>query len=439
MKNSSFVALLLLILFSGGCTKVLNEYPDDLLKEKGKGKDKALVDNGHFEKSLDFDDPKKKDNWTKEGYILGSGIFTWSKRIGRNNSGGVSLEAGGGVANDMAVTQQVVLDPAKFYRLSAWVKTENVSGGTGANICVYNTWNKSESVMGTNDWRLIRMDLPPNSGQITIACRLGYWAGVSTGKAYFDDVTIEELEKFTTAGQHLRLVLDKEDVTVSQQTITSWMANLDKAYEKYKELMGGVPYGGAVITVLSVNTYPGGWAVAGNPILWYKPYIRQELEAIASTGHWSFGILHEIAHDFVLDNTNRNWIFNEEMFANFRMYYAVEQLNATILQGKLYRGTELENYYRTDAGQSYTAGIARGIPVGYDGLMYTLLRIKNLIGWPPIMKAMKELNTLSTTPATRWEKFNLFLDKLSTHAGQDVRKTYPPGELDVIRQLTLNN
>jgi hypothetical protein len=52
-----------------------------------------------------------------------------------------------------------------------------------------------------------------------------------------------------------------------------------------------VPYNGNIITVLGVNTYPGGWAVAGNPILWYKPYINPELQVIESTGSWSFGIM----------------------------------------------------------------------------------------------------------------------------------------------------
>jgi hypothetical protein len=398
-----------------------------------------LVSNGDFEKRINFDSLKKKDEWLKQGWIINSAVFTWNKKIGRNNSGGISMEAAGGVPNDIAITQQIILNPTKFYRFTAWVRTENVAGGAGANICLYGTWVKSESVTGTSVWQMISLDIPPGYDTVTIGCRLGYWGAVSTGKAYFDDVSVEEVEKFVKAGRHIRVILDKEDVQALRvQTITSWIANLDKAYEKYHQLMGAYPYNGDMISILSVNTYPGGWAVAGNPIQWYKPYIKPELQTIASTGTWSFGIMHELGHDFVLDNSNRNWIINEEMFANFRMYYVVEALNATIVEGNLYHGKELENYYKTDAPGSYAKGIAKGIPQGYDGLMYTLIRIKNQIGWDPVIKAIRDLNASSTAPGTRWQMFNLFLDKLTQYSGQNVRNTYLSGELNTIQQLVTN-
>jgi hypothetical protein len=441
MKKVFPIKLILLILVFSGCKKDVDKIQPGSFQNNIANKinkNIPTVSNGDFDKQIEFDNPKKNFGWTKQAYITNSAIFSWGKKIGRNK-GGISLEAGGGISNDIAITQQITLDPNKFYRLHAWIKTENVSGGTGANICLYGTWAKSESVSGTTEWQKVSLDLPPNSNEVTIACRLGFWAGTSTGKAYFDDVSLEEVNKFVEVGQHVRLILDQEDASaVSTQTITSWISNLDNAYAKYYGLMGSYPYNGAVITILSTNTYPGGWAVAGNPILWYKPYIKSELQTIESSGTWSFGIMHELAHDFVLENSNKNWIINEEMFANFRMYYVVEKLNATIVQGKVYHGTELENYYKTDANESYVNGIAKGIPLGYDGLMYTLIRIKNQIGWEPIIKAIKDLNTSTISPGTRWQMFNLLLDKLTIYSNQDVRNTYPAGELDVIQQLTSN-
>ena len=38
---------------------------------------------------------------------------------------------------------------------------------------------------------------------------------------------------------------------------------------------------------------------------------------------WCFGILHEIGHVFNIGDTSWNW--NDEMFANFRMHYALEK------------------------------------------------------------------------------------------------------------------
>jgi hypothetical protein len=117
------------------------------------------------------------------------------------------------------------------------------------------------------------------------------------------------------------------------------------------------------------------------------------------------------------------------------MYYVVEELNAPIVQGKLYVGSEIKNFYKTDAFDSYDNGIAQGIATGADGLMYTIIRIKDQIGWDPFIKTFRNLNESPFTQATQWDKFNVFLDKLTEYSGKNVRQTYPPGELDVIREL----
>jgi len=443
MKNTILYSFLCLAFLFFSCeeNEILNEelVSDD--SEFGLAEarqSRSFVRNDDFETPIDFNQPAGRHaTWIKQGYQLNSGLFEWSNNIGNGNSGGVRIETVGGVQNDLAITQMLSLNPSKFYRLSAWVKTVNVIGGAGANVCIWDTWTRSSGLWGTQDWQKISVEfVPPASGEITIACRLGYWAGVSSGTVYFDDVIIEEVPKFVKSSTHIQLILDEEDAAaVRKQTIKNWMANLDRAYEKYYELMGSYPYNGQTITIQSVDSYPGGWAVAGNPILWYKPYIKDELLNTEATGSWSFGILHELAHDFALDNANRSWIWHEEMFANFRMYYVAEGLNAPITQGKTYIGSEIKNFYMTDADDSYAKGIALGIPKGQNGLMYTLIRIKDQTGWQPFINAIRDLNASSVSPATNVERFNLFLDKLSQYSGTNVRDTYLPGELNTIQQL----
>jgi hypothetical protein len=405
--------------------------------EHTSGNSSAIISDANFETAIDFSNPLPNQAWFSQFWLPGSGAINWAPNIGRNGSGGISVDAAG-VANDIAAIQKISLNANKFYRVTGWAKTENVAEGAGANICLYGTWYKSDGVMGTTDWQMLTVTLPPNTSDAMIGCRLGYWSGISIGKAFFDDLVVTE--QYARTGKRVQVVLDPEDASaVQQQTIVKWVSNLDQAYLQMEDLMGGVPDSGKIITVLSVSAYPGGWAVAGNPILWYEPYIKGELQSIQSTGTWSFGIMHEIGHDFVLQNSNTNWIFNEEMFANFRFYYAVEKLNASILEGKLYQGAELENYYKTDGDGSYANGIAIGVPQGYDGVMYTLLRIKDKIGWTPYKQAMADLNASSTGPGTKWSMFNLLLDKLNQYSGQDVRTTYLPGELNTIEQLMEKN
>ena len=240
MKNTIFHSFLVLafLLFSCEENEILDQrlVSDDSEYDLAEARHtRSFVRNGDFESLIDFNQPAgRTTTWIKEGYQLNSGLFEWTSNIGNGNSGGVRIETAGGIQNDLAITQMLSLNPRKFYRLSAWVKTLNVAGGAGANVCIWNTWTRSNGLMGTNDWQKISVEfVPPESGDVTIACRLGYWAGVSSGTAYFDDVIIEEVPKFVKSSRHIRLILDEEDVAVSNQTMNNWVTNLDRAYEKY--------------------------------------------------------------------------------------------------------------------------------------------------------------------------------------------------------------
>ena len=149
--------------------------------------------------------------------------------------------------------------------------------------------------------------------------------------------------------------------------------------------------------------------------------------------------MHEIAHNFNASNgyaikgCNENWNWNEEMFANFRMYYAVEMLDGAFMQNKIYRGDEGKFFYKTDVGESYD----KLFPVGkfsHDALMYTLIRIKDRIGWEPFKKIFRHLYGNKTDFDNDWDKFNYFLDMLTEYASFDVRTTYLEGELDTVQK-----
>ena len=44
--------------------------------------------------------------------------------------------------------------------------------------------------------------------------------------------------------KHFIVSLDKDKVTITDKQMDRWLANLDRTYEAYKELLGGTPYGG---------------------------------------------------------------------------------------------------------------------------------------------------------------------------------------------------
>ena len=401
-------------------------------------KEKEIPENDPFIKNSTFESTLS-DYWISEGWQQDKGNYSLAKGEGINHSKALSLSAT--AENDIWVKQKIKLKPDQVYRLKAWVKTRNVTGGYGANICIADTWIRSTSLKGTKDWTQLSLQFftPDDSDQVTVACRLGYWNSTSSGTAFFDNLTLENVQLFEAQSKHIRIRLDPEDVQgIARESISAWLNNLDKVYEAYTELIGERPWDGKRITILSVEQNPGGWAVAGNPILWYQPYVKSTLDDVVDNSDWSFGILHELGHDFsphIGMNLNNNWNWNEEMFANFRMFYAVDKLNIPIrMVGKNYIGKELANLFKTDAADSYDNTLAKGIARGHDGLMYTLIRIQEMIGWEPFKKVYRYLYHSDVNPSNNWEKFSFFLDQLSEYSGKDVKETYPEGELDLIKE-----
>ena len=69
------------------------------------------------------------------------------------------------------------------------------------------------------------IDDAPESGEIILCLRLGNTAASSKGLVYFDDVTFSENDElYIRSSDHLRLVVDKETVSVSDD-IGKFIAN----------------------------------------------------------------------------------------------------------------------------------------------------------------------------------------------------------------------
>jgi len=80
------------------------------------------------------------------------------------------------------------------------VKTEDVTptseiNNIGANLSLLGSWDEhSQPLLGTNDWTPVSFTF--NSGdrsEITVAVRLGFWSGMTTGTAWFDDIHLSHV------------------------------------------------------------------------------------------------------------------------------------------------------------------------------------------------------------------------------------------------------
>jgi hypothetical protein len=132
--------------------------------------------------------------WTADVWLPQHAVVSWEESpAGRNNSRAITIE--NTEENDSRWIQAISgLIPGASYVLSGYIRGENVAvgSGEGANIGLFGTWQHTAPLSGTFDWTRVQMTFTsPPSGEVVIGCRLGYWGGASTGKAWFDDISVE--------------------------------------------------------------------------------------------------------------------------------------------------------------------------------------------------------------------------------------------------------
>ena len=159
----------------------------NLLAEEKKGNP---IVNPSFEQ-VEGDNPAKwfKRTWSGEGQLS----LADTARTG-SRSGLLSSENGA----DISWSQIVPIDPFGRYKLSGWIKTENLDKNTGAgallNIHEMQTV-RTKAITGTTDWTKVETQFQAAGGtSVHINCLFGGW-GQAKGKAWYDDIRLEMLEK----------------------------------------------------------------------------------------------------------------------------------------------------------------------------------------------------------------------------------------------------
>lgn len=127
------------------------------------------------------------DNHSKTGFVIDSY---------NSHSGKSSLEVINRTPGNSRYRQPVVLKPDTMYRLSCWIRTENIGeDNTGAGILINGYGEALGDIRGTNNkWEFTQaiFNSSQTSGQVTISIGIGDPQSKNTGKAWFDDIVIEE-------------------------------------------------------------------------------------------------------------------------------------------------------------------------------------------------------------------------------------------------------
>jgi hypothetical protein len=182
-----------------------------------------LIQNGRFTEASGG----MPAGWRLEAWARDLTDVAWEPAsAGRADGSGMVRIVNRG-ANDARLCQTMAVTPGASYRVSARVKTEDVGLGTaGALIAIEPRVADSVDVKGTQDWQTLEVSAVNQDAATWDVClRLGSYANLNTGTAWFSDVRVDLLSGGTPegAGRWPAFRLAPLWASVRQ---TSWMQTL---------------------------------------------------------------------------------------------------------------------------------------------------------------------------------------------------------------------
>lgn len=156
----------------------------------------SVYAEGNLLKNPSFEEANGENptGWETWGYNSGS-VFKLEDGVGHDGKKFVSITSEN--ENDARYKQTVAVKENTTYKLSCWAKTENVGAErTGAIISLLDYVFSSKDLKGTNnEWQYTEMYFKPGAGinTVVVTVSLGGHGNMNKGKAYFDDLSLEEV------------------------------------------------------------------------------------------------------------------------------------------------------------------------------------------------------------------------------------------------------
>lgn len=247
MRITLVSALLLAICFAVNCQGL----------SETEAKQENPVRNPSFEQSRE-DRADRPVGWRRRTYS-GRAQFEYAD-VGRTGNKSVLISSEEGA--DAGWSTQAPIKPYSRYRLTGWIKTENLKATTGRGVQfnIEGIERPSKAITGTNDWTKINLEFDSDSMDgLQINCLYGGW-GFATGKAWFDDIGLTLLS--TTELKPEATI----DASKKGEPISKYI------YGQFIEHLGRCIYGGIWAEMLEdrkfwypVNEAFDAAAEAGNP------------------------------------------------------------------------------------------------------------------------------------------------------------------------------
>ncbi len=157
------------------------------------GADSNLIQNGSFENDSD----STPAFWQTSIWDKSPDATECKYESGNAHSGSKYITIINNKANDSRYIQPVNVSENKMYMLSCWVRATNIpKDKKGANISLEGKLESSTDAWETNGtWQRLVMYAKTGPGitTFTVTVGIGTYGSINTGRASFDDVTVEEV------------------------------------------------------------------------------------------------------------------------------------------------------------------------------------------------------------------------------------------------------
>lgn len=188
------------------------------------------------------------NEYTKSEYISKSSQFTRDKdeKVNKYDSYKITSED----FNDAMFYKTISVEENTPYKVICKIKTKNVENkeeksNGGANICIADTTEKSESIIGTNDWTEIEFLFnSKNRKEVDLGFRLGSYDDNTKGEAWFSDFEIIKGIETSDTNWKMGLFIFENmkidskgiDNQMSQNEINTLVSNMGRYEKSIKEI-----------------------------------------------------------------------------------------------------------------------------------------------------------------------------------------------------------
>jgi len=204
-----------------------------------------LLQNSGFESISDT----KASDWSTYIWEEKNGQFDIASDELIKHSGQRSMKINSTYLTDIRLKQEVDVKPNSFYKLAAWVKTQDIGQeNKGANISADGILSTSKDLRGNNDWQQIELYGKTGKDQkkLIVTMGLGGYGSLNSGTLWLDDVSVEAIKSIPAGIQAVSLLKPTESASNTTQSknhtsaiisLTALLLSIAIAYFGGKRLM----------------------------------------------------------------------------------------------------------------------------------------------------------------------------------------------------------